>query len=167
MVLHRHAGGVHIGGEQGLQVHVHLTGGLHLHAVGVLKVDVHGQHAVVAVHRAGGQQVGLRLGVVLAALLVQLRRQHRPLGHVAVGVVHPDGHGAAVGQGQLRRVVGLALHHVVDRESARSALVIGHGDGGQNQHVGGDEHHRRRHAGAGPVPPLAADTGAKQLSRPG
>ena len=70
MVLHRHAVRIHILGQQGPQIHVHRPGGLHLVALGVCKVDIHGHHAVVAGYVAVLPQVGLRLEVLFAAFLI-------------------------------------------------------------------------------------------------
>ena len=84
---------------------------------------------------------------------------------MVVGIVHPDGHLTAVRQGQRRSVVRLDAQIHTQRHCP--ALIVGQGDGRQDQHVGGDEHHRCRKSGADPVPPLAPHAGAKQLSRLG
>ena len=137
VVLDRHGLQIRVGGEVGLQVYVHLAVGLHLVAVGVLKVDVHGQHAVVGGHILRAEQGLFGVGVVLAVLLVQLGHQLGTLRHTAVRIIDADGHHAAVLQRQLRHVGRLLT--LLGRVAAL------HGDGGQDQHVGSDKHHHRRH----------------------
>ena len=153
VVLHRHGLRVRVLGQVGPQVHVHLAAGLHLGAVGVLKVDVHGQHAVVGHHFLGALQGLLRQDVVLAALVVQLRHQLGAVRHAAVRIVHPDGDQPAA----------LHLQHcLVVRRALRRVAAL-HGDGGQDEHVGGHEDHHRRHAGKRTPPAPVPAVLPKQL----